>query len=88
VAWAEQRAINPYEDPALKSPAQIEKGLKKPEKAELAQFTASVSSGTTLVVESDARPAISKMITIEDFDVVGGTSEPKRLTATNLFAKE
>jgi hypothetical protein len=85
VAWAEQRAINPYEDPVLKSPAQIEKGLKKPEKAELAAFTASVSSGTTLVAEGDARPAVSKMITVEDFEAIGGPSTPKQLTTNNLF---
>jgi hypothetical protein len=88
VAWAKQRAIEPFESPVLKSPAQLEKGLKKPEKAELSAFTASVSSGSTLVAEGDARPAISKMITIEDFEVIGGPSEPKQLTATNLFAKE
>ena len=70
VAWAEQRAINPYEDPVLKSPAQLEKGLKKPEKAELAAFTASVSSGSVLAPESDSRPAVQKMLTVDDFDIV------------------
>ena len=85
-AWAESRAINPFEPPVLKSPAQLEKGLKKPEKAELAAFTASVSSGTTLVPEADARPAVSKMITVDDFEAIGGASEPKKLSATNLFS--
>ena len=85
VAWAEQRAINPYEDPVLKSPAQLEKGMKKPEKAELAAFTASVSSGSTLVPESDARPAVSKMVTVDDFEAIGGASQPKQITANKLF---
>ena len=85
VAWAKKRAIEPYEEPVVKSPAQLEKGLGKAEKAELAEFTAKVSSGSTLVPESDKRPAISKQVTINDFEVIGGTSEPKRLTANNLF---
>ena len=85
VVWAKQRAIEPYEPPVLKSPAQLEKGLKKPEKAELAAFTASVSSGTALVAEGDARPAISKQVTVEDFEAIGGASQPKQISATNLF---
>jgi hypothetical protein len=36
----------PFADPELKSPAQLEKGLKKAEKGELAAFTVSLSSGT------------------------------------------
>ena len=70
ISWAESRAINPFETPAVKSPAQMEKGLKKQEKTELAQFTASVSGGSTLVAESDARPAVSAMITVDAFDVI------------------
>ena len=72
IKWAKERAIEPFENPSLKSPAQLEKGLKKPEKAELAQFTASVSSGTTLAPETDARQAVSKAITVEDFTAIGG----------------
>ena len=72
IKWAKERAIDPFEEPSLKSPAQLEKGLKKLEKAELAQFTASVSSGTTLAPESDARQAVSKAITVEDFTAIGG----------------
>ena len=70
VAWAEQRAINPYEDPVLRSPAQLEKPLKKTEKAELAQFITSVSSGSVLAPEADPRPAVSKMVTVNDFEVI------------------
>jgi hypothetical protein len=88
VTWAKDRAIDPYEKPALKSPAQLEKGLKKDEKKELGQFTASVSSGTVLVPASDSRPAVSKMVTVDDFEAIGGPSEPKRLSADNLLSKE
>ena len=86
IAWAQERAIEPFEAPSLKSPAQLEKGLKKPEKAELAEFTVSLSSGSTLVAETDARPAVSKMITVDDFSPVGGVeAAPKQLSADNLF---
>src|SRR3990167_5635746 len=82
IKWAKERAIEPYEEPELKSPAQLEKGLKKSEKTELAAFTASVSSGTALVPEADARPAVSKQITVEDFTAIDGA--PKQITVTNL----
>lgn len=85
IAWAKERAIEPFAEPALKSPAQLEKGLKKAEKEELAAFTVSLSSGTVLVTESDARPAVSKMITVDDFAAIGGPTEPAKLTANNLF---
>lgn len=86
IKWAKDRAIEPFEKPELKSPAQLEKGLKKPEKAELAAFTASVSSGSTLVPESDARPAVSKQITVDDFEAIGGPPvAPKQLSVENLF---
>jgi len=83
IKWAKDRAIEPFEKPELKSPAQLEKGLKKPEKAELAAFTAVVSSGTALVPESDARQAVTKAITADDFTAISGA--PQQLTATNLF---
>jgi len=67
IEWAKGRAIDPFEEPALKSPAQLEKGLKKAEKAELAQFCSAVSSGSVLVPESDKRPEITKMATVDDF---------------------
>jgi len=44
-----------------------------------------LSSGTVLVTESDARPAVSKMITVDDFAAIGGPTEPAKLTANNLF---
>lgn len=79
IVWAKKHAIEPFEDPTLKSPAQLEKGLKKEEKAELAVFTASVSSGTTLVPTADSRPAVTNMITVNDFAAIGGpaNSEPQ-----------
>lgn len=85
IAWAKERAIEPFAEPELKSPAQLEKGLKKAEKAELAEFTVSLSSGTVLVPEGDVRPAVNKAITVDDFAAIGGPAEPQQLTATNLF---
>ena len=86
IAWAEERAINPFHAPELKSPAQMEKGMKAAEKRELAQFTAAVSSGSTLVPESDNRPAISKQISVDDFPELDG-QKAARIPATidNLF---
>lgn len=46
-----------YEPLNLKSPAQIEKILKKDEKKKLSKFTISISSGLALVEESDERAA-------------------------------
>ena len=87
IEWAKARAIEPFEKPELKSPAQLEKGLKKPEKAELAAFTASVSSGTSLVVEADPRPAVSRQVTVDNFVAIGGPDvAPKQLSAENLFS--
>jgi hypothetical protein len=86
IAWAKGRAIEPFEQPELKSPAQMEKGLKKNEKTELAAWAASVSSGITLVPESDARQPVSRAITAADFDAIGGLEvAPKQLTADNIF---
>lgn len=47
------------EEPKLKSPAQIEKMLSKEKKEILKQLVVQESSGTTLVMESDTRPAIA-----------------------------
>ena len=87
IKWAKDRAIEPFEKPELKSPAQLEKGLKKPEKTELAAFTATVSSGTALGPDTDARPPVGKQITADDFEAIGSPqAAPKQLTAENLFA--
>jgi len=72
IKWAEERAINPFEALKLKSPAGLERGMGKPEKADLSQYTAFVSSGTTLVPESDSRSEINKRITADDFQLIGG----------------
>lgn len=46
-----------YGEPKLLSPAQLEKKLPKGERAALASFITSASSGTNLVPEEDARPS-------------------------------
>lgn len=72
--WAEQRAIDPFEDPKMKSPAQLEKGLTKEQKAELGEMTVTISSGHTLAPDSDKRPAVHKALATE-FAVIPGTAE-------------
>lgn len=69
VEWAKRKAIDPYEAPTVKSPAQLEKGLKKAEKEELADFVVSVSSGHTLAAESDKRPAVHQAL-IGEFEAI------------------
>jgi len=51
-------AIVPYKEPELISPAQAEKELKKSKLTLPDDLVVSVSSGTTLAVESDPRPAV------------------------------
>jgi hypothetical protein len=51
-------AVNPYKEAELISPAQAEKELKKSKKTLPDDLVVSVSSGTTLAVESDPRPAV------------------------------
>ena len=67
--WAEAIAVDPFEEPALKSPAALEKELSKEHKKEMAQYVESVSSGHTLVHESDKRPAVHKALA-QEFAVV------------------
>jgi hypothetical protein len=59
----------------LKSPAQIEKLLKKDEKKLLETLTVKESSGLTLVPESDKRPAAKPDATTE-FTVINDQGEP------------
>jgi len=66
IKWAKASAVDPYAPPEIKSPAQMEKGLKKPEKEALKQFTESKSSGRTLVPVADERPE-AKRLTAVDF---------------------
>lgn len=78
VEWAKANAVDPYEAPKLKSPAQMEKavsegaprGKKKDAIAPLQAFISSVSSGTALVPESDERPAYQPL-SATDFDLIG-----------------
>lgn len=72
--WAIGNAIDPFEAPTIKSPAQLEKGLNKDQKAEMAHYVQSVSSGHTLVAESDKRPAVHKALA-QEFAVIPGTAE-------------
>jgi hypothetical protein len=55
-----------HEEPALKSPAQIEKLIGKALKDDLAELIVSESSGNTLAHESDKRPAV-KALAFEQF---------------------
>jgi len=66
IEWAEMVAVDPYKTAELLSPAQMEKKAKVP-----AELFESKSSGTTLVPASDKRPP-AKLLTAEDFDIIGG----------------
>ena len=58
-AWADANGIeDAYEPPTIKSPAQLEKVLKKAKIEFPADMVVSVSSGDTLAPESDPRPAV------------------------------
>lgn len=56
-----EAGIAPYKEPELLSPAQAEKELKKSKMALPDKLVKSVSSGTTMVPESDPRPAILQL---------------------------
>lgn len=58
-----------FTEPELRSPAQIEKLLKKEDRAKLEPLVEKISSGYTLVEESDKRPA-AMLAAPDDFDVV------------------
>lgn len=55
-----------FEAPSIKSPAQLEKVLSKEQKPHLESLTVSISSGFTLVHESDKRPA-ARLTAKEEF---------------------
>ena len=58
-AWADVNGIeDAYEPATIKSPAQLEKVLKKAKIEFPADMVVSVSSGDTLAAESDPRPAV------------------------------
>ena len=66
--WAQDVAhVSPYAELEILSPAQLEKKLKKAEKAEMAAFVESKSSGNTLVPVSDDRPAINPLAIASEF---------------------
>ncbi|CAB5222855.1 Protein of unknown function DUF2800 [uncultured Caudovirales phage] len=58
-AWADVNNIeDAYEPPTIKSPAQLEKVLKKAKIEFPADMVVSVSSGDTLAADTDPRPAV------------------------------
>ena len=58
-AWADANGIeDAYEPVTIKSPAQLEKVLKKAKIEFPADMVVSVSSGDTLAVDTDPRPAV------------------------------
>jgi hypothetical protein len=58
-AWADVNGIeDAYEPPTIKSPAQLEKVLKKAKIEFPADMVVSVSSGDTLAADADPRPAV------------------------------
>ena len=57
-AWADANGISDAYDTKIKSPAQMEKVLKKHGKELPSDLVVTVSSGSTLAVESDPRPAV------------------------------
>lgn len=67
--WAEHRGIDPW-DRKMKSPAQLEKGLKAAEKKELEPYYDKVSHGTALVPDSDKRNAVTPVATAEEFPLL------------------
>jgi hypothetical protein len=85
LAWAKARKIDPFEEPEMKSPAKLEKSTNAAGKRELAEFTATVSSGTTLVPESDNRKAVTNAITVDDFPALDGPKDTPPATIENIF---
>lgn len=63
-----------FEKPVLKSPAQVEKAVGKKEFAQYAGLASSVSSGYTLVNDSDPRPGV-ELLTEQDFTAIAGPVE-------------
>lgn len=92
VAWAKERAVDPYAEPEVLSPAQLEerlkatapKGKKKEAVEPLKEFYHSVSSGTALVPATDNRPAV-KRLTDNDFAAVDGNAKPAAPAIATLF---
>lgn len=73
-AWADEEAaqkfledhgVHPWSEPGLLSPAQAEKKLTKPLKAEMAKLVEKKSSGLTTAPATDTRPAVNRQISDE-----------------------
>ena len=83
VAWAKGLGVDPYEEPKVRSPAQMEDAAKKvrvkpAQRGEIGAFCESKSSGTALVADSDERPAVVP-VSAADFVALPAP------TAVNLF---
>ena len=61
VTFLTAAGVNAYTDPALLSPAQAEKALKKAKTELPANLTVAVSSGTTLAPADDPRPEVAQI---------------------------
>lgn len=85
VKWAHAHAIDPYHAPELKTPAQLEKGMKAAEKRQLEPMISKVSTGSSLVPESDSRAPISKQVTVDDFPALGGPEGSAPVSIDNIF---
>ena len=59
IAWLDKHKIEPFGEPVLLSPAQIEKRLPPSLKTKLADFVTKESSGLTIAPIDDARPAVT-----------------------------
>lgn len=93
VAWAKDRAINPYGEPELLSPAQMEKraaeglprGAKGGVKEAIEPLVEKVSSGSALVPAEDSRPEAKRLDEQKDYAIIGGAAQPEQQAVINLF---
>lgn len=78
LTWLERRGdlALAYEPAQLKSPAQLEKLLNKPDKAKMGEFTIKESSGNTLAPVDDARPEVRLLDAAAAFAEAGATPFP------------
>lgn len=86
-SWAAANAIDSLAPPVVKSPAQLEKGLKKADKEAMSAFVESKSSGNVLVPSSDDRPAV-KLLSADDFAEVDSPRNEVATPVLNLFERK
>jgi len=63
VTWLDANHIEPFSEPVLKSPAQVEKLLPSSLKPHLADYVTKESTGLTLAMSDDPRPAANMTAT-------------------------